>query len=148
MTHIRTAIRDLIATRVTGLATAGDTVFKNRVKPIPASSLPGITVSLGDEDVQRATQRAPRRLRRVCQVHLDLIADSTDDPAPVLDTMAAECEAALVEGAWSAGHLFDIAPVALTEVFDGQGVKIAGQLRLSYEVEYHTAEGSPGSIQS
>jgi hypothetical protein len=147
MAHVRTQIRDLLATRVTGLETCGDRVFKNRVKPLPQTSLPAINVMSGDEQMQVLSQGVTRRLGRVMQVHFDLIADAdSDGAADTLDTIAAEIEAVMVEGAWSSALIFSISPVSLTESYDGEGRKVIAQARLTYEVEYHTAEGSAGSV--
>ena len=99
MAHARTQIRDLLATRVTGLETCGDRVFKNRVKPLPQTSLPAINVMSGDEQMQVLSQGVSRRLGRVMQVHFDLIADAdSDGAADTLDTIAAEIEAAIGAG--------------------------------------------------
>ncbi|WP_430430197.1 hypothetical protein [Oceanicaulis sp.] len=147
MAHVRTQIRDLLATRVTGLETCGSRVFKNRVKPLQQSDLPAINVSSGDEQIDRMTQNTPRRLGRLMQVHFDLIADAdSDGAADTLDTIAAEIEAVMLEGSWSSALIFNVTPVSLTESYDGEGRKVVAQSRLTYEVEYHTAEGSAGSV--
>lgn len=146
MAHIRTAIRDLLAARVTGLSVTGDSVYKNRVKPLPAALLPAISVSSGDEQINALTQGSARRLGRVMQVHFDVIANADEDgAADALDTVCEEIEAQLVIGPWAVG-IFDITPASITEVYDGDGKKIVAQTRLTYEVEYHTAEGAADSV--
>ncbi len=147
MAHVRTAIRDLLKDRVTGLQATGDRVYKNRLKPVPANQLPAISVSSGDEQITTLTQGSPRRLQRILQVSFDIIADAdADGAADALDIVAEEIEAVLVPGAWSAGKIFDLAPVSSTEVFDAEGRKVSGQSRLTYEVEYHTAEGAADTV--
>lgn len=144
MSHVRTAIRDLIVARLTGETTAGTSVFKNRVKPVEQGDLPAISVSSGDERLERIAQGSPAMLGRIMQVHCDIICNAdSDGAADTLDIIAAEIEARLAPGSW-ATNIFDIAPVSINEVYDGDGAKIVGQSRLTYEVEYHTGEGAPG----
>lgn len=145
MSHVRTAIRDLITTRLAGETSAGASVFKNRVKPVEQSALPAISVSSGDERIERIAQGKPAMLGRILQVHCDIIADAdSDGAADTLDIIAAEIETRLASGSWAV-NIFDITPVALTELYDGDGSKIVGQSRLTFEVEYHTGEGAPGT---
>lgn len=147
MAHARTLIRDLLAARVTGLPTVAANVFKNRVKPLPESALPAISVSSGDEQINAITQGSPRRLSRIVQVHFDIIGDAdADGAADTIDTVCEEIEGVLIAGAWSAGQIFEIVPASITEIFDGDGNKIIAQTRLTYEVEYHTAEGAADLI--
>ena len=147
-THIRTQARVLVAGRLAGLATTGANVFQNRVTTLPKSKLPAVSVSTGDEDIQRLSQGVPRRLGRTVQIHVDMIAeaDDSDDTADLLDQIALEVEAALAPGSWSDALFFDIAPRAINPVFDGEGRLVAGQLRLTFDAEYQTAEGSPGTV--
>ena len=145
MSHVRTGIRDLISARLTGETSAGASVFKNRVKPVEPSALPAISVSSGDERIERLAQGSPPTIGRVMQVHCDIIADAdSDGAADTLDIIAAEIESRLVQGSWAA-NIFDISPVAITELYDGDGAKIVGQSRLTFEVEYHTGEGAPAT---
>ncbi|MFW6299491.1 MAG: hypothetical protein ACOC20_01050 [Oceanicaulis sp.] len=145
MSHVRTAIRDLIHTRLDGETSAGASVFKNRVKPVAKSDLPAISITSGDERVERIAQGKPARLGRIMQVHCDLIADAdADGAADDLDALAAEIETLLAPGSW-ATNIFDITPVAITEIYDGNGDRVVGQSRLTFEVEYHTGEGAPGT---
>lgn len=147
MAHIRTSIRDLLTTRVTGLPTVGANVFKNRVKPLPPGALPAISVSSGDEQINAITQGSPRRLSRIMQVHFDIIGDAdADGAADTIDTICEEIEEALLPGSWSAAQVFDIAPASITEIFDGDGQKVIAQTRLTVEVEYHTAEGAADTV--
>tara|TARA_R110002073_G_scaffold120601_1_gene262644 strand:- start:19133 stop:19579 length:447 start_codon:yes stop_codon:yes gene_type:complete len=148
MGHLRKQIGALAVSRVTGLATTGANVFQNRVTPIAASQLPALSVSIGDETIQRMSMGTPRRLERGPQIHFDLITAEGDTSADTLSDMLEEVEAALAPGSWMDALLFDIVPVAISEIYDGAGTKIAGQIRITYQAEYQTAEGAPGTALS
>lgn len=147
-THVRTQARNLVATRLTGLATTGANCFTNRVTTLQRSEVPGLSVSTGDEDIQRISMGTPRRLGRTVQIHVDMIVETDDaaEAADLMDQIALEVETAMAPGAWSDALFHDIAPRAINPVFDGEGHQIAGQLRLTFDAEYQTAEGSPGTV--
>lgn len=148
MSHLRQQIRELAVTRVASLATSGANVFQNRVTPIPSSAMPAISVSIGDETIERLSMGVPRRLGRGAQVHFDLITAEGEGSADTLSDMLEEVETALAPGSWSQALLFDFVPVSVSEIYDGAGKKIAGQIRITYQAEYQTAEGSPGTSLS
>lgn len=147
-THVRIQARDLVVTQLTGLATTGDNVFVKRTRAVAKSQLPALSIGVGDGDVTPITQRAPRRQERTDQLHVDLIVEAEDEETAdaLLHTILLEVETALLPGEWSAGVLFDITPRAISEVYDGDGNQIAGQLRLTCEIQTQTAEGAPGVI--
>lgn len=143
MAHVRKQIRDLLETQITGLATTGSNVFQNRTTPIPADQLPAISLSLGDESVQRSTMGATKRQSRVVEAQFHIVTGDGASSADTLDQVIAELETALVAGAWSSALIFDIEPRQISDLYDGDGAKIHGEARLSFAVQYHTNEGAP-----
>ena len=147
-THVRIQARDLIKTQLTGLTTTGTSVFVKRTRAVNKTDLPALSIGVGDGDVTPITQRTPRRQERTDQVHVDMIVEAANEEAAddLLHTILLEVETALLPGDWSAGVLFDITPRAVSEVYDGDGNQIAGQLRLTCEIQTQPAEGAPGVI--
>jgi hypothetical protein len=68
MAHARKLIRDNIVTTVTGLSTTGANVFKSRVYPLSAGSLPALTVYTRSEEVIQSTISIPRTIERTLTV--------------------------------------------------------------------------------
>lgn len=143
MSHARTTIRALLVSRLTNETPAAGSVFNNRVKPMQASELPAINVMIGDEGVRRIAMGAPARLERRPSALIDIY---DEDEGPALEAIAEAVEQRLAPGGWGAAALIDITLVAVSEIYDDGGRKVAGRLRLTFELEYHTAEGSPGTI--
>lgn len=106
MSHVRTQIRNAVAAEVTGLTTSGARVYETRIYPYDADDhLPGLAVytvteaRLDDGDVVSNWTEGYRALRLVVEARAKA-ASGVDD---TLDTMCAEVEAALYDGANDSG---------------------------------------------
>lgn len=145
-THVRTQIRQLFKSRIVSQTDAGSRVHVDRIRPYEQSELPAINVSLGDESIDRDTM--DKSQRRLLQVFIDIAAeDRTNSPvAGQIDKIAMQLEQRLVAGSWSEALMFDVAPVSINQIFDGEGRVRAGELRLVFNVEYHTREGIPTAV--
>jgi len=160
MAHIRTRIRTRAKALLTGLATTGANVFENRQTAIERSALPALNVSLGDEAIQDIAKSG--RLGRQLDLHVDIVCEDDGTLAADLDTILAEVETALSYSAtlsaanaavfglsegdrWTKNLIKDITPRAIGEMYDGEGRRITGQARITFAVEYHTQDGTPGA---
>jgi hypothetical protein len=160
MAHVRTEIRARAKAQVTGLATTGSNAFENRQTPIERSALPALNVSLGEESIENLAKSG--RLSRQVDLHVDIVCEDDGTLAADLDTILAEVEAALSYTAtlsaanaatfslsegdrWTKNLIKDITPRAIGEMYDGEGRRITGQARITFAVEYHTQDGTPGT---
>lgn len=139
--HYRQQVRDAVVAAVTGLATTGPRVLRNRVHPVEEETLPCLLVySLREESEIEAIGR-PRGLLRA--LDLAVVAVSRDrllDDA--LDAVCAEVEAAL--GAATLGGLVKDLTLEETEVqFDGEAERPTGRARMTWRALYRTPENDP-----
>lgn len=97
--HIATQLRNAIVAALTGLATTGARVYKNRpgIRVLQASELPALMVYSGGEDVNDAAVDG-NLLERDMQFHVDLRVKGTDGVDDVLDQIRKEVEIALAPG--------------------------------------------------
>lgn len=146
--HVRIQARDAIKTQLTGLDTTGANAFTDRVLRIQASDLPCLSISVGDEAIERLSMGSAARMGRNIQINIDLMAEDTDDPTDQLHDMLSEVETAMAPGAWTAGLFLDLVPRGVSVVLDGEGKAIAGRLMVTFEAEIHTALGAPGVVLS
>lgn len=132
--HARQQIRNTVAGLLAGLV--GGNVFVSRMRP--ADALPCLLVTTDSEDVQPGSigNLLERELRIVIRVFAKGNA-SLDD---MLDTVAAEVEAALAAGL--PGAVLDKVEID----FDDELERPVGSLMLAYRYTYFTAAGSPGTL--
>ena len=99
--HLRTQIRDAVATLVTGLTTTGARVTKGRPESRPlqaASDLPGLLVYTNETETDEdglSGQIGSRRIAQVCSLVVDGYAAGTGEVYETLDTIEKEVRAAL-----------------------------------------------------
>lgn len=93
--HHRQAIREAIATALTGLSTTGSNVFQSRLHPIEVSKLPCLLVNTDNEDLETITMHPTPLLDRQITIAVRCIAKVSQNLDDVLDTMMAEVEAAI-----------------------------------------------------
>ena len=141
MSHVQTQILDRVVTLLTGLTTTGSRVFRSSEHPITTTTMPGLSVSLGDEGAGEGSISAT--VKSVALIVL--ICVEGDDF--VLSTKAlAEIEAALY-GDYSDGRYFD--GLALSVLYRGAARKYVTttalrhtRLTVQYDIEYQTMDGA------
>lgn len=141
--HIRKQIRDAAKTDLTGLTTTAGRVFTGRFGPIDPSEMPGWIVRLHEEQAEFG---AIGKLERNGNLVLEGVAQGAN-VEDVLDTMAAEAEAALYAagGTMRALTMNMGAPITAIELPEpGEGaVSATGRIRMLIPLTYRTAEGVP-----
>lgn len=135
MSHVRTQIRDVVATSLAGIAI----VYKSRHLPIEESDLPAILVYANNETVVGDFQTLDRKL----EIVVELIVQGADLDA-AFDPLLVAVEAAL--NANSLGGLTQ-SVVPLSTVTDSRidGAIQTGRARLTFEVIYRTSYTDPES---
>ena len=139
MAHIRKLIRDNIETTLTGLTTTGANVFASRVYPIQTAKMPGLCIYTSSETIEAQTIKPPRGLIRSLEVSVEAYVESAvaDD---VLDTIAAEVEAAMTTDLTRGGNAKDTRLVSFEADFAGEGERPVVVGRFIFEIVYSTQE--------
>lgn len=134
MPHLRTQIRESVATLVTGLTTTASRVYQSRMRPVKADQMPCLLVTTNDESIEATTLHAGPQDRT-----LDLVIRGFamgGDLDNTLDQIALEVETAL----GSTAHTLKRIEID----FDDELEKPVGSISLTYEVLYFTQAGNPG----
>lgn len=141
MSHVRTQIRDRVATLVTGLPLTGANVYKMRRYALDDSKLPAICVYTTDESSSLITVGS-RTLRRVINAIVEIYAKGSS--VTVSDTIDGICisveEAIAADFALNGLAKSCILTSTETDV-NIEGENGIGTARLVYAVEYVTSIG-------
>lgn len=141
MSHVRTQIRDRIATLVTGLPTTGSSVYKMRRYALDDSKLPALCVYTTDESSGLVTV-GTRTLRRVINAVVEVYAKGAS--ATIHDTVDGICVS--VEEAIAADFGLNGLAKSCVLTSTETDVNVEGEngiasARLVYSVEYVTSIG-------
>jgi len=140
MAHVRTSIRNNIATTVTGLATTGASVFKTRLFPLGSAKLPALCVYTKSEAVAMNTMTPPRQQVRNLDVMIEAYVKGTSSIDDTLDTIAVEIEEALATDITRGGFARDTKVTNFEVDYDGEGDQSIGVARFTIAVDYVTLE--------
>jgi hypothetical protein len=148
MAHVRQQIRDALVAAVTGLATTGARVYRDRAYAIPETALPALRVYFWREQATIASAvradgsyRLDRKAYFV--VHAYTAGAGLDDQA---DAIADEVEVAIAADPFLGGLVKGCSLVqAEAAPFDGSGALRTGETVLVFETHYETTSKAPGS---
>lgn len=142
-THVRQQIRDRIASNVTGLSTTGDRVYKSRVWPLNADTMPALLVySISENSATDIMGRSLVMNRELSVVVEGYVRNITvyDDK---VDTIAKEVEIAMAADQ-TLNNLAKISYLSGTEIsYSGEGDQPIAVVSMTYLVQYRTAVDSP-----
>jgi hypothetical protein len=139
--HVRRQLRERAATTVTSLTTTGANVFQGRVYPVTQAQLPCLLVYTNAEEVETRTRPGGTQVR-----NLELVIEGKvrgADAEDTLDTIAKEVEVALYADRTLNSLAKDSTLVSTAVDLSNQGDHIHGTIRLTYQVTYTVAEGTP-----
>jgi hypothetical protein len=145
MAHVRKQIRDNIKTTLTGLSTTGANVFASRVYPIQSAAMPGLCIYTSSEQVEALSIKPPRGVVRSLEVSVEAYVESAT-PDDVLDTIAAEIEAAMTTDLTRGGTAKDTRLTSFEADFAGEGEKPVVVGRFIFEIVYSTLETDPETV--
>lgn len=146
MSHVRTQIRDAIATRLTGLATTGARVYRSRAFSLAENELPSLSVYLKREEIREVTFGTTPTLHRRMELVIEAHAASNDDLDTTLDTICAEVETAM-EPILTVGGVSVPAALSTTEIeFLSDGEDLVGVASMTWLIDCKTAEDAPGTL--
>jgi hypothetical protein len=143
--HIRTQIRDRVATACTGLSTTGTNVFKARARRLGDAKLPALVIYTESEQIPgdlTSGNIGSRTFTRVIDLVVEGYAKDTANVDTTLDTIAKEVETA-VAGVTIDDTLHDIEPVETEKELNGDGEQIVGVVKVTFRAWTRTAEGVP-----
>jgi hypothetical protein len=143
MAHVRKLIRDNIVTTVTGLSTTGTNVFKSRVYPLSAGSLPALTVYTRSEEVTQSTISIPRTIERTLTVSIDSYVQGLTNYEDSLDAIAVEVENAITADVTRGGYAKDTRITSFEADFSGDPDQPVASSTITIEVDYVTIEDDP-----
>lgn len=144
MAHARQAIREAVATLLTGLTTTGANVFQSRVFPYSDAVLPALNVVTENEEVEEHIT-GTTTLRRLV-VRVEGRAKATSNIDDTLDTIAAEVEAAFYGDPQLSGSAKFGGLVSTAIELDGESEKPVGKVSLFFDIVYHVDGTAPTVI--
>lgn len=141
MSHVRTQIRDRIATLVTGLPVTGASVYKMRKYALDDSKLPAICVYTTDESSSLITVGS-RTLRRVINAVVEVfVKGSSTAVSDTIDGICISVEEAIAADFALNGLAKSCILTATETDVNIEGEQGIGTARLVYAVEYVTSIG-------
>lgn len=141
-THLRTQIRDAMATAVTSLATTGTRVHKSRMYPAADAGLPCLLVFCGDQE--RIEQDATNIQQRTLEMTVRGLVKATGDIDASLNQIALEVEAAVQSAGTLSSKVSGVTLTGIDSTLDDSLEKPVGIIDLSYRITYFTIAGAPG----
>lgn len=145
--HRRRAIREAVATAVTGLTTTGSRVYQSRVYTLQRANLPGLRVFAGDETIEAVTIHGPTTQDRKLRIRVEAVAQALQDAVSALDDtldgIVKEVEIAVagmsLSGLADSIHLTDVSEPEYSD----QGELPTGSVTITFEANYYTAANAP-----
>lgn len=144
--HIAEQLMDAVETALTGLATTGARVFRNRPddRELQAAEVPGLLVYLGQEDVEVSSLDPVYAARRDQLVRVAAVVSGTSGIDSTLNQIRKEVEVALAAGVTVAGRLLRPVYGGMVEPErDGEGALPVTRAELLFAFTYFTLSDAP-----
>lgn len=141
--HTRRAIREAIASALTGLSTTGSRVYQTRIYPVADNNLPGLAIYTRSESDEYTTITQPRKILRTLTASIEAYVKATADIDDQLDAIASEVEVAIYADVTLGGNAKDARIVSFEADFSGDPDQPVGTGIIQLEVDYVTIEGAP-----
>jgi len=141
--HVRQQIRDRIVSNVTGLTTTGNRVFKSRVYPLNADTMPALLVYSTTEDSDIDVMGFPGVLNRIVNVAIEGYVRNITVYDNLIDDICQEVEVVMANDPTING-LAKNSFLSGTEIsYTGEGDQPIGVVTMNYVVQYRTATNAP-----
>lgn len=141
--HVRQQIRDRIVTNVTGLTTTGNRVFKSRVYPLNADTMPALLVYSTSEESSIDVMGSPGSLMRTATIAIEGYVRNITIYDNLIDDICQEVEVAMAADQTLNG-LAKNSFLSGTEIsYTGEGDQPIGVVTMNYVVQYRTATNAP-----
>lgn len=145
MSHIRTQIRTAVAAALTGLATTGANVHRNRVARLSLRQVPALVITIDSEKVEEIGLD-PLQDRQL-PIAVDGYAKQDENVDDVLDQIGLEVEVAMA-AAGKLGGTVKATP-SLSQVLigiDETHEEPLGRIRMVFTTQTFTAPADPGTV--
>ena len=138
--HVRQAIRERVASNVTGLASVGSNVFQSRIHTLSDSNLPCILVYSQNETSEPNQMGSNRVLDRTLSINLEIYVKATADVDDKIDAICVNVEEAIA-GDITVNNLAKDITLSSTSInFIGEGDQPLALASLTYDVMYQVRE--------
>jgi hypothetical protein len=144
--HLRTQIRDQVATTITGLSLTGSNVFVSRVYPVASDKLPGLLVYTISEQVTTRTISLPRTQERALDVAVEAHVKAVDTFDDTLDEITAQVEEAVMADVTLGGLVKDTRLTSVNIQMSGDGDQPVCVASMSFSVMYTMKEDNPRGV--
>ena len=139
MSHVRTQIRNKVATALDRLTTTNRNVFKGRFYGIQSAKLPALLVYTSSESAEVTTMGTGRNSDRVLTLVVEGYAKSNAGVEDTLDKIALEVEEALANETLD-GLIRDIEYNGFELDANADPEQTVAVIRLTFSIEYTVAE--------
>lgn len=145
MSHIRTQIREAMAAALMGLATTGDRVHINRVRPVSVTAGPVLGVTIARETVAELGLDPLQQRDLIIEVNgYCAVSPSPDD---LLDQIGLEVEQAIVAAGLLGGLIKAVPALSGVEIgIDDSAETPLGRIRMTYTTRTFTAPAWPDIV--
>ena len=140
MAHVRQSIRDNVVTAVTGLSTTGSNVFRSRVYPLGTNKLSALCVYNNSEVVEYNRLDRVRDVDRTVDIVIEAYVRAVSNYDTSLDTICAEIEAGMASDVTRGGFAQDCKLTQTEFDFSDDADRPIATARLTYSIDYRTAE--------
>lgn len=140
--HMRTQIRDAVATALAGLTQTGSRVFLSRSLPLGAET-PAILIYTNNETAEYDLGEMICIPRRLITLTVEGYHHGDDDD--LLDQIALEVETALFSDPTLGGLAEGISNTEQTLSRESEGAKNTGVITMEFGVAYRAADGAPAT---
>jgi hypothetical protein len=146
MAHIRTQVRTAVLAAITGLATTGARAYVAHDRPLIASELPCVLLTVSDTAEAESITSA-LLLRRTVAIEVQAVAKATTGLADTLDQIAEEVEQALGVALTVDGQqLFLRYTGTAAADINSETDRPVGAIGINFEVDFYTQATNAGAI--
>jgi hypothetical protein len=140
--HMRTQIRNAVASLLAGLSTTGSNVFKSRVQQYADNKLPALNIVTNNEDVTTLTV-GERTYEKNLTVAIFIKCKATDDVDEEIDQIMLEVEQAIAANPTLGGLVTDMTLTAADAETRLEVEKETGQGVMAYIANYYVEAANP-----
>ena len=133
MSHIRTELRNAVASTITGLDLTGSRVYKSRIYPIESNKLPCLAVYVQSETIEQATIGAQNKQRNI-ELIIECAASATSNLDSTLDDICDDVEIAMANNRNLNGLALEVLLESTQMDLNGDGEKPVGIAKMTYRV--------------
>ena len=141
--HVRTQIREQIATTLNNLTTTGNRVYESRVYPLATGGTPALLVYTKSEDSMPEVIGTNRLSSRNLTVAVEIYVKATSNFDDTVDTSAKEVEIAIAADPTLNGLAKDCYLESTEIDFNAEGETPLAYATLNFLTNYYVKEQAP-----